>query len=194
VEEELARLREGADGYPKRYESWARWSLRAAAQASLAGHSADAVRWTDAIDPRRLDRSLRCVYAHRAASLRIGLGDRSGARVVLASAPRPADPAPVEQALAALDGLLDALDGDFVAALARAAEALGAPLDAAARATWLAARAHALEATGAQREAREVLCALQAQQGDMVIKGIVGHRGPASATAAVLLAAQGPYR
>jgi hypothetical protein len=94
-----------------------------------------------------------------------------------------------------VEGLLDALEGDPAAAIARADGALAvAPLAPPVKGTWMAARAHALEASGAHREARALLEAIRAEHGDLPLKRIAGHRGPASAAAEALLAAQVPYR
>jgi hypothetical protein len=100
----------------------------------------------------------------------------------------------MELAIEALECLLEAIDGDAVAALARADTALAAGPGASVDTVWLAARAHALVASGAQPEARALLFAIRAEHGDPTLVRIVAHRGPASAAAATVLAAQAPYR
>ena len=195
LEAELARFRERSEMRTNGYQAWAQWTLQAALHAHNAGYTADASRWVEGIDLRRVGRAVRCMHAQNAASFRLGLGDRSGARAVLAGAPRPAEPASIEEAIQAVEGLLDALDGDPAAALARADRALTVTsLAAVAKITWMAARAHALEASGAHGEVRALLEALRAEHGDLPLRRIAGHRGPASAAAETLLAAQVPYR
>lgn len=191
----LAAHRRDAEEGTTGYDAWAQWHLRVAAKAALAGHAVDAARWAEAIDPKRLGRAGRCAYAQAGAAFRLGLGDRAGARALLASAPRPADSLGMEQALQAFDALLDVLgDGSPAALLGRADEALTGSLHAVARMTWQATRVHALEASGAQAQAREALLALQQQHGDMPLKRIAHHGGPASPVAAVLLIPSTPYR
>jgi hypothetical protein len=190
----LERLREDGETRTHGYATWAQWSFRAAAQAVTAGYPADALRWIDALDPRRLDHGLRALHALRCASLCIELGDRDGARAAMMQVARPAQEPLMEQGFGALEGLLDALEGDAPAALARADQALAAPLEASVRTMWRVVRAHALERANAPSAAREVLSALQAEHGDRALRRIVSQRGPASAAAATLLAARAPYR
>jgi hypothetical protein len=195
LEAELARHRERAEERTNGYHTWARWTLHAAARSSLAGHTAEALRWTDAIDPMRLRQALRGTYCQHVASFRIAAGDRAGARALLASTARPAEPTAMEEALQALEALIEALEGNAVAALGRADAALAvAATDGPVKMIWLATRAHALEANGSAAEARAVLHAIRANQGDELLRRIVRHRGPASAAAEGILASQAPYR
>jgi hypothetical protein len=194
LEAELARHREASEGRVNGYDAWVQWSLHAAARASLAGHTIDALRWTEGIDPRRVGRKLRCVHAQHVASFRLILGDRPGARALLATAPRPAEPEAMELAIQALEGLLEAIEGDAAVALARTDKALATANEGPVKMTWRAARAHALVASGAQSDAHTLLLALRAEHGDLPLTRIVGHGGPASAAAATVLAAQTPYR
>jgi hypothetical protein len=194
LEAELARHRETSEGRANGYAAWVQWTLHAAARASTAGYPADALRWTEGIDPRRVDRKLRCMHAQHAATFRLLQGDAPGARALLAASPRPAEPKEMELAIQALEGLLEAIDGDAVAALARADAALATAAAAPFRKIWLATRAHALVVSGAEAEARAVLFATRAEHGDLALTGIVRHRGPASAAAEAVLASQAPYR
>jgi hypothetical protein len=194
VDAELSRLRDEFDAGTHGHEAWAQWTLRAAARAGAAGHTAEALRWIDRIDVRRVRRDTRDVHAQYTAAFRIRLGDRDGARALLARMPRPAERPDVEEYLCALDALITALDGDPRAALSGADRALTERLNPTSRAVWQATRAHALEATGSSHEARTVLRALQAEHGDAVIKSVAAHDGPASPAATALLAEQGPYR
>jgi hypothetical protein len=190
----LAAFRIEGEGRLNGYAVWVQWTHRAAIIAIATGRAEAARRWLDAVDPVRLDHDGRPVHAARLAVTRIELGDRSGARQILARVARPAAVPATEQALAALEGLLEALDGDAATALAKADAALDGPLDPTIRATWRVVRAHALERAGAPAEAREVLLALRGEYGERVLRRIANHGGPASASAATLLASPTPYR
>jgi hypothetical protein len=193
----LTRSGEASARRMNAYPSWARLTLYAAARAAAAGHVAEALRWTDRIDPRFVGEAVGWLYAQNVATYRLALGDRAGARSAMAQVSRPAKPPSIDQALEALDALLEALDGLADAALARADAALTGSLDGVARMTWLATRAHALEASGAHHESRTQLQAIHSDKkmgGERLLKQIVGHRGPASTLAATLLVAPGPYR
>jgi hypothetical protein len=195
LEAELARHRERSEERTNGYDAWAGWTLHAGARASLAGHTADALRWTESIDPMRLRRNLRGTYTQHVASFRIATGDRAGARTLIASTSRPVEPVVMEEALQGLEALLEALEGDAIAALARADAALAVPAKKGpVEAIWLATRAHALEASGAPGEARAALYAMRAEYGDDYLRRMVGHGGPASAAAAAVLASRAPYR
>lgn len=194
LDAELSRLRDEFDARTQGHEAWAQWTLRAAARAATAGHTAEALRWIDRVDVRRVRRGTRDVHAQYTAAFRIRLGDRDGARALLARMQRPAERPDVEEYLCALDGLITALEGDPRAALAAADRALAERVHPTACAVWQATRAHALEATGTSHEAREVLRALQAEHGDAVLKSVAAHDGPASPAATALFAEQGPYR
>jgi hypothetical protein len=194
IEAELARHREAMELHSNGYEAWAQWTLHAAARASLAGHTADALRWTEEIEGRRVSQTTRNVHLQYSASFRLTLGDRSAVRELLASASRPVEPAAMEIGLQTLEALLEALEGDPAAALARADKVLAAATEPTVKMALLAARAHALEASGAHPEARALLHAIRAEHGDVLLKRIASHRGPASGPAEALLASQAPYR
>ncbi len=100
----------------------------------------------------------------------------------------------MERGIQAIEGLLEALEGDPLATLARADAALASPREPALRTTWLAARAHALAASSAHVEAHALLLAIRAEHGDLLLRRIGNHRGPASAAAEALLATQAAYR
>jgi hypothetical protein len=133
------------------------------------------------------------MHAQHEAAFRIGTLDREGARRAIARAPRPAI-APWEDALLALEALLDALDGDAGAAAERASRALEVTPQGLSRATWQMARAHALAKLGAVEDARDTLRALRTEGGDALLRRVVAHAGPASRLAETLLSEQGAYR
>ncbi len=194
LEAALARFRETSELRTNGYEAWAQWTLHAAIRASLAGNPAEALRWAEGIDPKRLSPKARWGHAQNVAALRVSVGDRPGARALLASARRPAEPAPIELGIQAIEGLLEALEGDPLAALARADAALASLREPALKMTWLAARAHALAGSNAHVEARALLHAIRAEHGDLPLRRIANHRGPASAAAEALLATHEAYR
>jgi hypothetical protein len=190
----LARFKEEVSGKANAYRTWAQWTHRAVAAAIVAGYAKDGQRWIDAVNPLHLNREGRSIQALRSASIRIELGDRGAARQILAGASRPAAHPRTEEAFCIFEGLLEALDGDAAAALAKANRALAGSLEPSQRAWWWMVRAHALEAMGAPGKAREVLLALQGRLGQRVLRRIANQRGPASAAAAQLLASPAPYR
>jgi len=193
LEAELARYRERTQVRSNGYVSWARWTLHAAGRASMAGYAAEALRWTEDIDPNRVGPRLRSVYVQHAATIRVTLGDRAGARALIAGAARPAAPAAFEEGLQGLEALLEAFEGDAAKALARADAALASG-QSPVRQAWAAVRAHALEASGASREARAMLLSMRSEFGDDALRRVVRHAGPASAQAAAMLTNDGPYR
>jgi hypothetical protein len=194
LEFELARRLEMASLRANGYEAWARWSLHAAAHAARAGFTAQALRFTESIEPLRVGASVRGAYTQHLTSFRMSAGDRIGARAALAGAARPAEPPVMEEALQGLEALLDAVEGSAREALMRADAVLAREPTGPLRAIWLATRAHALAGVERHAEARDVLRALRVEQGDEVLKRIVRHAGPASAAAESVLASQAPYR
>jgi hypothetical protein len=194
LDAEIQRLRQVVEERSADYRAWATWTLYAVSKAYTKGQLEAAARWAESIDRLRLGDDASGVQAYWAAASRIALGDRKAAREHIASARRPAKPPMYESILSALEALLDALDGPAPSVLPRIDRALAGSLDPQARPVWLASRAHALHATGAEGECRELLRKLHAEHGDLVLQRIVRHQGPASEAAAALLASSGPYR
>jgi hypothetical protein len=194
VEARLAKLRAANEMHQGGYEACARWTLHAAAHASHAGRPAEGLRWAEAIDPAQVGPTVRAMRAQHVAAFAIGVGDRPRARAVLAGVRRPVSDTTVEGSLAAIEALLDALDGDTEAARAKAERALIRKWHPSVRLIWNAALAHARVAAGAPGEARALLIALRAEHGDFALRRVAGHQGPASALAAALLAGEAPYR
>jgi hypothetical protein len=193
LEEEVEGLRGGRGGEKADYDHRARWVLSIAASVSRAGHPQRALDWTKRVEHGVLGRPLAAIHAQHEAVFRIAIGDREGARRAIARAGRPAIP-PWEDALLALEALLEALEGDADAVLLRT----NAPLDrggpATTRVVWLAARAHAQAKVGAIEDARVTLRSIRSEGGDDFIRRLVTHNGPASRLAEALLAEGGAYR
>jgi hypothetical protein len=118
----------------------------------------------------------------------IALRDRGRARQVLASVRRPVPAVMWERALAALEVLLEAIDGDAAAAETRAAAGLAAETVPAVRSAWRTARAHALAALHRREEALAELRELRAGEPDhRVLERVARQGGPASPLAESLL-------
>jgi len=193
LEHEVEGLRGGRGGEKSDYEHRARWVLAIASSAARAGHATRALDWTTRIEPGLLGRPAAAMHAQHEAAFRIGTLDRQGARAAIARAPRPAI-APWEDALQALDALLEALDGDGQAAADRASRALDATPKGPSRPTWQMARAHGLAKVGSMEDARETLLTLRTEGGDTMLRRMVAHAGPASRLAETILTEQGAYR
>ncbi|MGO8992019.1 MAG: hypothetical protein ACLQVI_01730 [Polyangiaceae bacterium] len=193
LDHEIEGLRGGHGGEKSNYDHRARWVLSIAANVALAGHAQRALDWTRRLEPVALGRPVAAMHAQHEAAFRIAIGDRDGARQAIARAPRPAI-APWEDALEALEALLEALDGDAQAAVDRTAGALERAPAGPSRATWQMARAHGLAKRGAVEDAREVLRTMRSEGGDSLLRRIVAHAGPASRLAETILSEQGAYR
>jgi len=194
VDASLERIRRSHEGRSRGYEAWARWVLYAAAQASQADRTADALRWTCALRTEELPPSLRAMRAQYVAAFAIAQGRREQARQALAAVPRPAPSPRIEQALLGTEGVLEGLEGDASAARRRAERALATKLDPAVRLMWQTTRAHALATLGESAEARAVLLALRDENGEFMLRRIARQGGPASPLASALLQDAAPYR
>ena len=193
LEHEVEGLRGGRGGEKSNYDHRARWVLTIAANVARAGHPERALEWTTRIERGVLGRPLATMHAQHEAAFRLATGDRAGARRAIERASRPAIE-PWEDALLALEALLDALEGDAEAAVARTTGPLAANPPRLSRAMWQMARAHAQARLGATDEARDTLRALRNDEGDALLRRTVAHEGPASRLAESLLAEQGAYR
>jgi hypothetical protein len=192
---ELSAIRAKGKGRNDRhYRHWAQWALHVGTHAYIAGHVSEALRWCGAIDDARLSRELRGARAQAVAAFRLASGDTSGARNELARAPRPATPRPFEEALVAMEALLDALGPNAEGVIPRAEQALSSDIAPHARSTWRVALAHALASLGSRDEAREQLRIIQRDAGTRALERAVAHRGPASDIAVSLLRERPPYR
>jgi hypothetical protein len=194
IDASLDRLRHSQEGKPRGYERWAQWVLYAAAQASRADRSADALRWTRALRAQDLPPSLRAMHAQYVAACAINEGQRDLARQALAELRRPAPSPAIEQALLAVEGMLEGLEGDADAARRRAERALATKLHPNLRVMWQVAQAHALATLVEPGEARALLVALRAERGDGILRYIARQAGPASPLASALLQGAAPYR
>jgi hypothetical protein len=193
LEHEVEGLRGGRGGEKPDYEHRARWVLTIASNVARAGHPKRALEWTTRIEAGVLGRPVAAMHAQHEAAFRIATGDREGARRAIARAPRPAI-APWEDALSALEALLEGLDGDAQAAIERATRAIEATPLGLSRATWQMARAHGQAKTGALEDARDTLRSLRSEGGEALLRRVVAHGGPASRVAEAMLAEGGAYR
>jgi hypothetical protein len=193
LEREVEGLRGGRGGEKADYDHRARWVLSIAASVSRAGHPQRALDWTMRVEHGVLGRPLAAIHAQHEAVFRIAIGDREGARRAIARASRPAI-APWEDALLALEALLDALEGNPEAVLSRTSGPLEAEGAITSRVVWQAARAHAQAKLGAIEEARSTLRTIRSESGDEVIHRVAMQNGPASRLAEALLAEGGAYR
>jgi len=193
LEHEVEGLRGGRGGEKSDYEHRAKWVLAIASNVARAGHTARALEWTTRIESGVLGLPAAAMHAQHEAAFRIATGDRGGARKAVARVPRPAI-APWEDALLALEALLDALDGDAQAAIDRAAQVLEATPNGLSRATWQMARAHGLAKLGAADDARDALRTMRSEGGDDLVRRVMAHDGPASRLAETILTEQGAYR
>jgi hypothetical protein len=193
LDREVEGLRGGRGGEKSDYEYRARWVLGIAANVGGAGHPRQALEWIARLEPTAMGRVVATMHAQHEAVFRTTSGDRDGARQAIARVPRPAM-APWEDALQALEALLEALDGDAAAAVERSARALDTAATGPSRVTWQMARAHALARAGAVEDAREVIRVMRNEEGAAPLRRLVAHDGPASRLAEVLLAERGAYR
>jgi hypothetical protein len=193
LEEEVDGLRGLRGGEKDDYDHRAQLVLGIAASVARAGHPEHALAWTTRIEPALLGRPVAAIHAQHEVAFRLGVADREGARRALAQAPRPAI-APWEDALQAMEALLDALEGDAQSAVDRATVALERAPEGAARATWQMARAHGLAKGGALEDAKGVLRAMRGEGGDDLLRRVVAHAGPASRLAEGMLVERGAYR
>jgi hypothetical protein len=195
LEGRLERLRRETLGHDHGVVVWGRWTIHAAVHAARAGRGDAALRWLEALPLADLPPSLRAMQAQAMAALAIGEGNRALAREAVARVRRPAPSREIEQGLVAVEGLLEALEGDAAAARQRAEDALATKLHPNVRLTWQATLAHALVALDDTPAARTLLASLRsAERGSSALRRIVRQSGPASTLAASLLSDDGPYR
>lgn len=189
----------------REHQVWAQTVLWVAAHVHRAGMAREALALVEAVDRSRLDAASLGVRTQLLASCAVTLGDRARARQELASTPRETVSPIFQRALAAMDLLLDALEGAPAEGLEeRCRAARAAEDDATVRALAGAALAHTLAASGRRDEAMAELRSLRdAPWGGPdsigaplpLLERIAGHRGPASPLAEAVLASEGtPYR
>ncbi len=161
LEHEVEGLRGGRGGEAADYEHRAKWVLAIASEVSPRRSSRPRARaWTTRrSSPEVLGPPATWpMHAQHEAAFRIATRDREGAfRKALARVPRPAI-APWEDALQALEALLDALVGEAQTAIDRAARVLEATPNGLSRATWQMARAHGLAKLGAAERGERRWC------------------------------------
>jgi hypothetical protein len=193
IEHDLDLRRRKAAQQPARYDAFTRWVLFVAPKLDAAGLRSAAIRALEKVDESELGPLMRARRSQALAAFLIRNDDRARAKSELARVPRPVYDPPWEDAVASLDALIVALEGDAQEAERRARLALerrGTP-----RYTWLAVLAHALAAQGLREEATAVLQQVRATHGNVGLAWVVRDRGAASAIAESLQAETGaPYR
>jgi tetratricopeptide (TPR) repeat protein len=188
---ELERRRGKATRSPGRYESYARTALFAGTTLDAVGLTSIAIGVIEKIEESRLSPSTRAMRAQNLGAFRIRSGDREGARTELARVPRPVPDPLYEEAIASLEVLLLALEGNPEEAELRARSALERSKSPPVLATWQSALAHALAAQGSRDEAMAILRQMHAA----ALGRVVRQHGAASTLAESLEAeTDTPYR
>jgi hypothetical protein len=158
----------------------------------------EALRLIGLIDERQLDASSFATGAVLRAWCALAWGDRARARGELGRVTRPSANEASERSLAAIELLLEAIDGDPTVAAERAEAELASDPEGGLRRTLRSAQAHAWAATGRRAEALALLCELAAEASSddpKLLARLIRHGGAASPLAASLLAADvGAYR
>lgn len=169
------------------------WTFRFCEAAITGGRAEDALRWLDAIPPLDLPPSYRGLDAYYRCVAHLRCGDAQAARRAIADSV-PSSHEPIRRARASIEALLDAIEND-PDALARSRKGLAGDDEPRTRRVWRMAEAHALAAnTDTLDGAREALQSLRHTDGDVALVSVAAQKGPASALAAKLLAADSPYR
>jgi hypothetical protein len=177
------------------FATYARTALDVGQRLGAAGLSEEAVRMLEGIDESRLSLLSRAKRTHVLAVCRLRGGDRRAAREELSRIPRPVPDVDWEDAVASLDALLLALEGDPREAETRARLALERVRVPAVRASLQSALAHSLAAQGLRDDAEAILREMQETYGHEALARVVRHAGAASPIAETLQAASGtPYR
>jgi hypothetical protein len=195
IELEVERRRRKGDRSSGDYRSYARTALVLASTVDAAGLSPAAIRMLEDVDASRLDPLSRAMRAQNLAAFHLRSGGRDAARDVIASVRRPVSDPVFEDALAALEALLVALEGDPKDAEDRARAAVTRAAQPTVLQTWQAVLAHALAAQGSRDEAMVLLREMRKTHGEPALERVTRHQGPASPLAESLRAETGaPYR
>lgn len=172
----------------------ARWCTRilfASNRAHELDRSERALRWVDALEGHPLPPNTRLSLTFYRAALSLSLGQREAARAALERIPARLPSADMEEAAAANRMLLAILDGNSPPrALLEVRARLGRKTRYAD--AWSAIEAHLLAAQGDEQAARATLRELRGRSGEVVIKRVARHDGPASTMA--LRLDDAPYR
>lgn len=169
------------------------WTFRFCEAAITGGRAEDALRWLDAIPPLDLPPSYRGLDAYYRCVAHLRCGNAAAARRAISDS-APTTYEPIQRARASIEALLDAIESD-PEALSRARKGLVEEDEPRTRRVWRMAEAHALASNVETLDAARVaLQSLRHDEGDLVLAGIAAHKGPASALAAKVLAADSPYR
>ncbi len=170
----------------------AAWTIRFVEAAITKGRPEHALRWLDTVPADDLPPHLRGVAQLYRCAAHLRAGDTVAARSAFERV-APSEHLPLEQHRVALGALLDVLDGD-PSAEDRARAALMGELDPRARLAWQLVEIHGAMLRDAHDEARTRLQTVRHEHGREIVASVAAHRGPASALAANVLAAEGPYR
>lgn len=169
------------------------WTFRFCEAAIAGGRAEDALRWLDAIPPLDLPPSYRGFEAYYRCVAHLRCGDAAAARRAIADSV-PSSYEPIRRAWASIEALLDAIEND-PDALARARKGLVQDNEPRTLRVWRMAEAHALASNvETLDDARAALQSIRHDEGELVLASIAAQKGPASALAAKLLAADSPYR
>lgn len=173
----------------------ARWFwcvLHAASRAHELDRTDRGLRWLDALDAGSLPPDRRLVLRLSRASLALSLGRKEIARAELNEIPANVASSEMAEAIAWSRLLLSVLDGTPPSTALDDVRARRAR-EKTPQSVWIAIEAHLLAARGDESAARATLRELRMHYGDIAIKRVARHGGPASPLA-LRLDEDEPYR